>query len=326
MVWIKRNLLLVVSGLVGLSLIGFGTFLVLGGLARNKQLTDDVEATRSRANALYDANPFPSQTNIAMAKQEMESLRDAIARAHKHFTAVPVEKFDIKRFMVWRDESLSEMREAARRAGTELPAADYSFSFATQRGKTQFSPDTLPHVPEQMAEVKALCKMLFEARVNRIGNIRRARISADDKNSSNASDYTDSRVLEAVSEPAGHMVSSPYEVTFYSFSSEVADVLNRLHRSRHGFVLKAIQVEPEDSKMADGVGPALATVNLPVNQPAPTPPNRVDRFRPPPGTNRPVVPAPVAKPTASDKPVHLLKERRLKATLLVYALKPAKDK
>src|SRR5258705_313783 len=109
MVWIKRNLLLVVGGLVALILIGFGTYLVLGGLARNKQLTEEIEATRNRANTLYDANPFPSQTNITTAKTEIESLRSGIARAHKHFTPVPVEKFDIKRFMVWRDETLSEL-------------------------------------------------------------------------------------------------------------------------------------------------------------------------------------------------------------------------
>lgn len=320
MVWIKRNLLLAVSGLVGLILIGFGTYLVMGGLARNKQLTDDVEATRNRANTLYEANPFPSETNIAKAKQETDSLRAAIARAHKHLAAVPVDKMDPKRFMVWRDESLSELREGARRAGTELPASDYSFSFATQRGKTQFSPDTLPHVPEQMAEVKAMCMMLFEARVNRIGNIRRARVSTDDKNSSNASDYTDPTVLEVVTDSTSQMVSSPYEFTFYSFSAEVADVLNRLHRSPHGFLVKAIQVEPEDGKMADAFGPAFAAVNLPTPTTPPPP-----RFRPPPpNPNRPAVAAPVTRPSLSDRPVHLLKEKRLKVTLLIYAIKPAK--
>jgi hypothetical protein len=319
MVWIKRNLLLVVGGLVALILIGFGTYLVIGGLARNKQLTDDVEATRTRANALYEANPFPSQTNIAMAKLQTDSLRAAIARAHKYFNAVPLDKMDQKQFMVWRDESLQQLRDAAKRAGTELPVSDYSFSFATQQKRTQFSPDTLPHVPEQMAEVKALCTMLFEARVNRIGNIRRARNCKDDRDSANLSDYTDSRVLEVVSDPAGHMISSPYEVTFYSFSVEVADVLSRLHRSPHGFLVKAIQVEPEDSKMGDAAGPWVGGGN----PPPPPPTNRLDRFRQPPGTNRLVAPVPVTRPAASDKPVYLLKEKRLKVTLLVYALKPA---
>ena len=319
MVWIKRNLVLVVSGLVGLSLIGFGTYLVMNGLSRNKQLSEDVEGTRSRANQLYDANPFPSQANIDKAKQETESLKAALARAHGFFKPVPVEKMDVKRFMVWRDELLSGLRDAARRAGTELPAAsDYSFSFATQQKKTQFSPDTLPHVPEQMAEVKSICAMLFDARVNRIGNIRRARVCGDDKSSANGSDYT-SGTLELVTDTTSHMVSSPYEITFYSFSVEVADVLNRIHRSPHGFLVKAIQVEPEDGKLADAAGPAFPTGNLPVNQT--TPPNRGDRFRPP-NTNRVVAPTPAARPTASDRPVHLLKEKRLKVTLLLYALKP----
>jgi hypothetical protein len=325
MVWIKRNLVVVVGSLVGLILIGFGTYLVLGGLSRNKQLSEDVEATRSRANQLYENNPFPSQTNIAMAKRETESLRAAISRAQSHLSAVPVDKMDVKQFMVWRDELLQALRLAARHSQTDLPAPDYSFSFATQRGKTQFSPDTLPHVPEQMAEVKALCNMLFEARVNRIGNIRRARISQDDRDSPNGSDYTDSKVLAAVTDPAGQMISNPYEVTFFSFSVEVADVLNRLHRSTNGFLVKAIQVEPEDSKMTDNVNPVNPTRELPVGPAAQTPLNPQARLRPPP-TNviRPPPPPPTGKPGLSDKPVHLLKERRLKVTMLVYALRPVK--
>src|SRR5262245_10886594 len=122
MVWIKRNLLLVVSGLVALALVGFGVYLVMGGLARNKQLIEEVEATRSRADQLYNAAPFPSQANIDKAKQETESLKAGIARAHEFFKPVPLEKMDIKRFMVWRDESLREMRDAAKKANTELPA------------------------------------------------------------------------------------------------------------------------------------------------------------------------------------------------------------
>ena len=325
MVWIKRNLLAVVTSLVGLILIGFGTYLVLGGLARNKQLSEDVEATRSRANTLYEANPFPIQTNIAMAKRETESLQAAISRAHKHLAPVPLDKMDVKRFMVWRDESLQELRVAAKRSGTDLPAADYSFSFATQRGKTQFSPDTLPHVPEQMAEVKALCTMLFDARVNRIGNIRRARVSTDDKASSFASDYTTPGVLEVVPDSTGQMSSNPYELTFFGFSVEVADVLNRLYRSTNGFLVKSVQVEPEDSKMADAAGQVFAAVNLPVNPATPTPPDARARLRAAtPSVNRPT-PAPLAgKPSLSDRPAHLLKERRLKVTMLVYALRPAK--
>jgi len=324
MVWIKRNLLLVVSGLVGLILSGLGTYLVMAGLTRNKELSGESESTRSRASLLYDANPFPSQSNIEAAIKETNTLHAAIVRARNFFAAVPLDKMDVKRFMVWRDESLRELRDAAKKAGTELPASDYSFSFATQRGKNQPSPDTIPHVPEQMAEVKVLCMMLFDARINRLGNVRRARVSADDKASAFASDYTAPGVLEVVPDPTGQMVSSPYEVTFYSFSAEVADVLNRLHRSPHGFLVKAIQVEPEDSKLAEAPGSAVAAV-LPVAGTTPPPQTGRSRFLPPPtAPNRPAPPPAAARPPANDRPVHLLKEKRLKVTLLVYALKPAK--
>src|SRR5262249_33813999 len=149
--------------------------------------------------------------------------------------------------------------------GTELPPHPYSFSFATQRGRTQLSSDTLPQVAEQMAEVKELCKMLFDARVNRIGNIRRARVCMDDRNSSFATDYTTPTVLDVVTDPSGQMISSPYEFTFFSFTAELADVVNRLERSDYGFLLKAIQVEPEDGKMGEPAG-AAAQPPTPLNQ------------------------------------------------------------
>ena len=329
MVWIKRNLVLVVSGLVGLLLSGFGIYLVLGGLTRNKELSNDVESTRSLANQLYEANPFPSKANIALAKQETESLHGGITRAKAYFTPVPLHKMDMKQFGVWRDETLSELREAAKKAGTELPSPTYAFSFEAQRGKTQFSPDTIPQVPEQMAEVKALCMMLFDARINKLGNIRRARVCEDDKRAAYASDYT-STVLEVVTDPAGQMISSPYEVTFYSFTVELADVMNRLRRAPHGFLVKAIQVEPEDNKMAEVPVPTPVAANLPVAPPG-TPQTPIEgRSRiprpPPPAPARPAAAPAPGRPLASDKPVRLLKEKRLKVTLLVYALKPAPAK
>ena len=318
MVWIKRNLVLVVSGLVGLVLIGLGTYLVLSGLARNKELSEEVEVTRTRASQLYDANPFPGQTNIDTARKEMESLRASIGKAQRHLSPVPLEKMDLKRFMAFRDETLNELRVAAKRAGTALPDDRYAFSFATQRDRTQFSKDFL-HVAEQMAEVRVLSMMLFDARVNRIGNIRRAKASDDDRSSTFASDYT---ALDVMPDAAGHMVSHPYEFTFYCFSTEVADVLNRLERSTNSFLLKAIQVEPEDSKNTEGVG---APQILPGSERTSPPPPPRPRFPQPPSTNRvvtPVPPRPTAAAAGNDRPVTLLKEKRLKVTLLIYATRP----
>jgi outer membrane murein-binding lipoprotein Lpp len=327
MLWIKRNLFLAVSGLVALALLAGGGYYVYSGWAKNEELSVEVQATRTKLNDIYKLDVFPQTTNIAAAKAEAAKLRAEVAKVQKLFTPVPTERVDNRAFRTMRDTILDELRNLAAKSSVKLPVSEgYAFSFQTQKLRTEFSPDTFPGVPEQMMEIKALCMILFEARVNQISNIRRARVSRDDRSGSNGSDYLDSRVLGNDIIMAAQSAIHPYELTFFSFTSELATVMNGLEKSTHGFVLKALMVEPDVSAPGAGAG-----LNNPggvegVAGVAPPPRPRPPRF-PPPGTGqpaRPLVPAPGVRPPANDKPVYVLKEKRLKVTMLVYAIKPSK--
>lgn len=335
MLWIKRNLFLAVTGLVALLLLGGGVFFVMGGRSRNAALDEEVEATRSKLNSIYGKDPFPHTTNISTARKEIGRLRSEAQKLTKHFSPVPVERVETRDFLTLRDRTLSELRDAAQKAGVGLPPSSspspYAFSFDVQRAKNSFGPGTFPVVPQQLMEVKQLCAALYEARVTRLLNIRRARASADD-NATGApvQDYTPGVGIITNAAAAVH----PYEVTFTCFSAELGQVLSALARSPHGFVVKAVQVEPESLQLADAGGvlpPPGAEPGLMAGQPAP--PRFVGGRQPPPGRGvpppaRPGVVAPAVAPPrpgpGSDRPVVLLKERRLRVTLLVYAIKPAK--
>lgn len=323
MLWIKRNLFLAVTGLVALILLGGGVFFVMAGRSRNVALDEEVEATRGKLNNIYNKDPFPHGTNIDAAKKEIARLRGESAKLTKYFTAVPVEKVDTREFLTMRDRTLSELRDAAQKAGVGLPPstpAPYAFSFDVQRAKNSFGPGTFPVVPQQMMEVKQLCAALYDARVSRILNIRRARASQDD-NAPGApvQDYTPG--VGIITAPQA--VTHPYEVTFTCFSAEIGQVLTSLGRSPHGFVVKAMQVDPE-TLQADPGG-----MGVPGAQPPPAGQPMPPRFvRPPPGRPAPrppgVAPAAPGRPApGSDRPVVLLKEQRLRVTLLVYVIKPA---
>lgn len=323
MLWIKRNLFLAVGGVAALALLAVGVMYVLGGLNKNKVLSEEVEGTRTRLNNIYNSpDPFPHATNISAAKAESAKLAAAVTKTKQHFKPVPAEKVDVRAFRQMRDKTIDDLRESARQAGTRLPSATYAFSFETQKLKTDFGPGTFPAVPEQMMEVKELCAILFGARVNQLGNIRRARVSADDRASTIGGDYLTpvhaNQTLTAVSPTAEQ---HPYELTYYCFSTELAQVLNAMARSPFGFTVKALMVEPESGQLADAGGGAMAAAELPppVRPPAggqgPFTPPGARRGQPPP---RGVQPPP--KP-ASDRPVVLLKEKRLKVTMLVYAIK-----
>lgn len=327
MLWIKRNLFLAVGGLVALLLLAGGIYSYISAQQRNKSIEEQLEANKTELNRLQAQKPYPSQANIDLAKRETEKLRGAINQLHRFFTPVSAEKVTGAAFRAWRDNTLAELHEMARQAKTTLPSRTYAFSFETQKPKTDFKDGTFPAIPEQMAEVKVLSKILFDAHVDPLVNIRRARVSRDDDESSAASDYLS---LKVETNAGTGTVRSPYEITFGCLSSELAPVLQGLAESPHGFLVKAIHVEPAaESGAGQPAGPA------PVGPNVPPPGNPPVRQRPPAGLNqpppagRPPTPPAAVTPTATrsgtaDRPVLLLKERRLKVTLLIYAIKAVK--
>ncbi len=309
MLWIKRNLFLAVGGFVAVLLLAAGAFYFISAQQRNKTIEDQLEANKAELNRLQGQNPFPSAKNIEIAKAEADKLRKAVGDLHRFFAPVPVEKvtgsIELRRSI---DRTLAEMQQMAAGTRTTLPSAAYAFSFETQKPKTSFQDGTFPAIPEQLAEVKALCRILFDAHVNPLYNVRRARVSRDDEQSSSLSDYIS---LKVETNAATRTVISPYEVTFGGLSAEVAAVLDGLAASPHGFIVKSVQVEP---------GVEQAT-NVVVGLPAGGALNPSPAGRPP----RPGTPAAAAaaanKSVAGEKPVFLLREKRLKVTLSIHAIK-----
>jgi hypothetical protein len=90
----------------------------------------------------------------------------------------------------------------------------------------------------KLGEVKAICSVLYQARVNSLDNLRRERVSADDLRGPQ-SDF-----LEIGSVSNQLAVLTPYEVAFHCFSTELAGVVAGFANDPHGFVVKAINVEP----------------------------------------------------------------------------------
>jgi hypothetical protein len=334
--WLKRNLFLAVTALAAVLLLGGGIFFILSASSRNKQLDEEVEQTRSQLNGFYGRDPFPHQTNIDSARKQATLLRAEVQKLAKHFAPVPVDRVDSREFLSMRDRTLSELREAAQKAGVGLPATTtpYAFSFDVQRAKVRdFGAGTFPTVPEQMAEVKALCAALYEARVSRILNVRRAKASTDDEvPAAPQQDYTPG--VGNTTNASVHAFTHPFEVTFTCFSAEITQVLSSLARSPYGFLVKAVQVEPETGPGAEA-GATGASAGDPSGtqasgqpgSPRPLPPRpgqggRPSGFQLAPGPRAIVRPGSLS--AASDGPVVLLKERRLRVTMLVYAIRPAK--
>lgn len=318
MLWIKRNLFLAVGGLIALLVLLGGLYYLWSGIQRNNELEEKVKEKQNKLNSYYNSpEPFPSRNNIDLAKAETERLLQAAAKSRKYFASVPVEKVTGVAFRIYRDTTLDGLRKDAVAADTKLPNNNYAFSFLAQNGQTQFSPGTFPLIPEQMAEVKVICETLFKASATQIGNIRRARVSDEDAKTGG----TDYLSLGMVTNVEAQVITSPYEITFYSFSGNLAQIMTAFAKAPYGVVLKAIQVEGEDaSKLADAGGLPPVQGMAGVVPPRPPPGRAPGGVAPAAAPPRPVTGAAAGSRKAQTK----LDEKPFKVTMLLYVVKPLK--
>ncbi|HMP84456.1 MAG TPA: Amuc_1100 family pilus-like protein, partial [Verrucomicrobiota bacterium] len=130
-------------------------------------------------------------------------------------------------------------------AGVILPPG-YSYSFEAQRKLVRFAPGSLGPLSIQLGEVRAICDILNNAKINSLDSIRRERVSTDDLNGP-VTDY-----LDTPGQTNELAVLTPYEVSFRCFSPELSEVIAGFANSPHSIVVKTVNVEPAPSEI--GVG------------------------------------------------------------------------
>jgi hypothetical protein len=349
--WIKRNLYFLIGSLVALALMGLAGWYLYSKWELNNTLLEQLNGQYAELKRLSEQKPHPgsgSVDNIQEAKKQQKQLRDWILTACQHFqriAPIPVSesgKVTPEQFTYALSRTIDQLTHAASSANVTLPPKNsttgqsYSFSFEEQRPKLSFAAGSLEPLSVQLGEVKAICEVLFQAKVNALDELRRERVSEDDQKGPQTDYISDNSVTNELA------VLTPYEATFRCFSSELAAVLAAFASSPYALIVKTINVEQ---------APAVATTEEPVVQPPPTPmpvpvmptyvPPRdaesrrygdsssryMDRYgigrRPPPPPPQPVpqmAPAVVAPKAKGGLPT-VLDEKQLKVTIALVVVK-----
>ena len=310
MLWIKRNLFLVVFGVIALGLLGWSVMYLINKLGTNSKLEQDLQAAKTELEDLLKRKPFPSKTNIQVARDELVRVRTNVNTVKQYFTPVPFEKVADKDFTVVLQNTIFDLQKHAQQSGIGLPESDYAFSFKAQKNALTFAPGSFPTLPEQLAEIKAITEVVYDAKVNRIANIQRMRVTTDDPAGS-----TDYHGFATATNNITGTVSNPYEFTVYSFSAELGKLIEGLYKSKHGFILKSLEVEPAPEAPAAAPGMAPRPFQPPP-QPQPGQP-QPPRVTPP--------PAGAVKPGAKPETFKtVLNEKLLRAKLMIEVIKPIK--
>lgn len=253
MAWIKRNLFFFISGLVALGLLGAAGYYNYTSWSRNSEKFDKLSEIYSTLKDLSSPDKWPGDgpTNKTFQARDQDTqLKAWLDQARAYFQPIdpiplstPSDPVTSRTFASALTHAIDTLQREATNANVGLPPADaqgapYAFSFQAESSLVQFSPGSLDGLAAELGEVKTITEILYAAGINNLDKIQRPPVSADDAAGS-PSDFT---AKQGVTN--GLAIITPYEITFRSFSPEIAQVFAGFAASPHGFVIKTINVQP----------------------------------------------------------------------------------
>ena len=341
MAWIKRNLFLVVGGVVTLGLLALAGFFLFTKYTQDQAITEQLNQNTEELKRLVGRDPHPGTDkvdNIGAAKTEHKKLQASLDQVRKYFPPTQTNHPTSREFRAMLDNAISELKFNAERSAVKLPD-EYWFTFSAQKATTTFPTNLLGPLTSQLSDIADLCRILYDAKIMSLERIKRVSAGQEDGGGSltagMSQDYLDAKAVTNQ-----WAVVMPYEVTFQGFSSELADVLEGLIRSRRCFVVKNLIVERADASSSDdasgmGIGASSGESQPTVNPYARYGAAGMSRYgqrgmspelmrRYGMGPQAPV--APTTKP--AGRPGVLLEEKALRFTLSINSvrLKPSAGK
>lgn len=242
MAWVKRNLGLVIGGVIALALLGVAGFYLWSNYQQDQEVTAKLDETTDKFKSLLNRPLQPGGegakvNNIQLLKDENARmdrfLQDVRARFGKREIPTNISNRDFRAML---DNTIHDLQRSADSLGITVPGKkDYWFTFAPQKTAVEFK--NVEMLTHELMDVKDLCDILFSAKVSDIVGIKRVPASSEDNNQT---DFMPSDKKATTNEFA---IITPYELRFQGFSSELARVLDRFTAAKRCFVVRSVAVD-----------------------------------------------------------------------------------
>src|SRR4051812_573656 len=186
MSWVKRNLYFLIGSLISLALLGAAGFYFYSKWSLNNKVLEDLTQKHEDLKKLNSEPilPGPKNENTEKARDEIKEMKVVLDKTRAGFQKIPripdLPKLTDFEFSTALARTIAELTKDATNNGVSLPATNYSFSFQKQRNQMNFLPVSLVPLSIQLGEVKAICDVLFNSKINALEALRRERASADD--------------------------------------------------------------------------------------------------------------------------------------------------
>jgi len=241
MAWVKRNLGLVIGGVIALALLGVAGFYLWSNYTRDQQITADLDSTTEKFKGLLNRPLHPGGeggkvNNIELVKEENKRLEKFLQDVRSRFgkREIPTNMSN-RDFRALLDNTIHDLQREADGLGITVPnKKDYWFTFAPEKTAVDFK--NIDVLTRELMDVKDLCEILYSAKISDLVGIKRVPASSDDNN---GTDF----LTDKKASTNEFVVSTPYELRFQGFSSELARVLDRIVASKQCFIVRSVAVD-----------------------------------------------------------------------------------
>lgn len=331
MLWIKRNLVLVIGIAVSLALLGGAGYYLYDNSEENFARDEKLDKLKAELEQLR-GGVFPSSANIAIVKSNTAAVQNLMMQGEGVFATEPIKVPGEAQIKIGLANLVDTLRRDATNAGVEVPPR-YEFTYGEVKVMPRLPGYALEPLTNQLKEVRSICTILFNAKVRALESFQRVPAFPDEPRSA---DILTDRLPQTNSLSTNlSVVITPYRLVFRGFSSHLTDVLNSLSTAKEYYAVRQVDVEPSGAAMesTSPVGPGSMMNNVPNMGPMgvgaapalPTPGGvNPGNFAPQPAQRPPPPKAPIGanvpQPTKSSL-TKVLDEKPLRVTLMLDVVK-----
>lgn len=329
MLWIKRNLVLVIGIAVSLALLGGAGYYLYSNSEENFARDEELEKLKGELEQLK-GGVFPSSANIALVKSNTAAVQGLMMQGEQVFSSEPVKVPTETQIKVGLANLVDTLRRDATNAGVEVPVK-YEFTYGEVKVMPRLPGYALESLTNQLKEVRSLCTIMFNAKVRALESLQRVPAFQDEPRSA---DILTDRMTQTNSLSTNlSVVITPYRVVFRGFSSHLTEVMNSLSSAKEYYAVRQVDVEPSGGPMeSPSMGAPGGTMTMPnmgpmggANPMLPTPGGlNSGAFPPQPGQRPPPAKGPVganAPQPAKSSLTKVLDEKPLRITLMLDVVK-----
>jgi hypothetical protein len=239
MVWIKRNLIVVIGGVVSVALLAVSVIFAQGAKQKQDDAAQALQSYTNSVKTLLSARPFPNDQTISKFEAEAEAVRGFSRDAEKLFAYTPPSKMGGQQFKIHLLKALVQLQADATNNNVQIPD-QYQFTFGHLVPMPNLVPYSIQPLQESLDDIQHICQVLYSSRVHALEHIQRFPAYLREPGQLGLSYEYWPRTNVTSSDAV--FKSTPYVFRFRGFTSELTEVLNRFASADRFYVVRKIDV------------------------------------------------------------------------------------